>query len=317
MINKKLIKNLAKTMNNIIIIDKNMSKLNKYKHLLESHWLKDSTYKIKELSDKDKLLFLLILDATSFSYWGKPNWKIKYNKEEINGARAMILALRKAVDNGKLELSAKYLENLSRKKYREILIGTTEIPLFEERYQIIKEIGKVLTNKFSGDIKNLIKLAKCDALKLVDILIGYFDFFKDYIIYEGEIVELNKKAQLFVLDIYRIFDGKGIGKLTNIKELTALADYKLPQILRRLGIFKYSPELAKRIDNHIPLPSGSQEEIEIRLKTIFVVERIKDYLNKSLKINIKSCQVNELLWILGQIKHKKNQPYHKVRTTKY
>jgi len=317
MINKKQIRDLVEKMHNIVIVEKNIPKLEKHKHLLNSHWLEDPLYNLNDLSEEERLLFLLILDGTSFSYWSEPRWQISHNCKRLDGAKAMIFALKRAVDKGNLKLSVDNLSNLSREEYREILKGTTEIPLFEERFQILKEIVNVLNEKFDGNIKNIIKFAKGDALKLLEILVKSFKFFEDYITYEDERIELNKKAQLFILDVYRIFGGEGLGKLANIEELTACADYKLPQVLRRMEIFEYSPELAERIDKNVPLPSGSLEETEIRIKTIFAVERIKKYFNETLKINTRSDQVNELLWKLGQIKHSKDKPYHKVRTTKY
>ena len=41
-----------------------------------------------------------------------------------------------------------------------------------------------------------------------------------------------------------------------MERLTAFADYKLPQVLRELGIISYHPELAARIDAMEYLQAG-------------------------------------------------------------
>ena len=43
------------------------------------------------------------------------------------------------------------------------------------------------------------------------------------------------------------FRGEGWGRFDDIGELTAFADYKLPQVLRELGILSYHPDLAKKL----------------------------------------------------------------------
>ena len=64
------------------------------------------------------------------------------------------------------------------------------------------------------------------------------------------------------------FDRHEFGKLKNISELTACADYKLPFVLRRLGIFSYLDYLADKIDNQETIDKDSEEEIELRANTI-------------------------------------------------
>jgi hypothetical protein len=317
MINKSLIKKLGRLEGDVNVVERNIQEISKHKELLKYHWLGDPEYDLESLSQDELLIFLLILDGTSFSYWGEPNWKINYKGEKINGARAMILSLRTAIKKGFLKLDAQSLSAITREDYRKIFNGSIEIPLFEERYQIVKEIGNLLIREFDGNIKNLIKLARCDAIKLVKILVEHFYFFEDCSHYEGETIHFNKKAQLFVLDFYRFFEGKGLANLRNIRKLTACADYKLPQVLRRLGIIEYSESLAKRIDNDVLLPPGSHEETEIRIKTIYAVELIKRHFKSKLNMKVDSHEINELLWILGQEKDLRDKPYHKVRTIRY
>ena len=80
------------------------------------------------------------------------------------------------------------------------------------------------------------KQANGDAVKLLDIIISAFPSFDDVSTFNGKKIYFYKRAQLLVSDIYQLFGGEGYGNLINIDQLTACADYKLPQSLRTLGI---------------------------------------------------------------------------------
>jgi len=52
------------------------------------------------------------------------------------------------------------------------------------------------------------------------------------------------------------------------------ADYRVPQILRHKGIFKYSEGLTKAIDSEQELAYSSESEVELRAATVVIVDRI-------------------------------------------
>ena len=98
--------------------------------------------------------------------------------------------------------------------------------------------------------------------------------------------------------------------------LTAFADYKLPQVLRELGVFSYRPELASRIASRELIEAGSEEEVEIRAMTVWAVEHLKEeFLRRDRKLT--SPQIDSWLWGLGQRDEFRKQPYHRCRTIYY
>jgi len=121
-----------------------------------------------------------------------------------------------------------------------------------------------------------------------------------------------KRAQICAYDLYLMFEGKDWGKLKNIEKLTAFADYKLPQILRHLGVISYSENLARKIGRYPEIDSGSQEEVEIRAATVWAVELIK----RAMKKKIIATQIDSIFWGMGQ-DFGKMRPYHRVRTIYY
>ena len=49
---------------------------------------------------------------------------------------------------------------------------------------------------------------------------------------------------------------------------TPCADYRVPVVLRELGVLRYAPALAAAVDAKQELAPGSQEEVEIRAATV-------------------------------------------------
>ncbi len=267
---------------------------NNFDHQNIKHWLEEAPFDIQTLDEEDRLNFMLFFNAISFSYWGDPKWTVEYHGAEYDGSWAMIACIARALEDGKPIFDAKYLAKISRDEFADILRGNIEIPLLEERWKILQEVGQVLDGKFEGEFKNLILSADGDALKLVEVIVKNFTVFDDVAEYRSEKVYFNKRAQLLVADIHQAFEGRGIGKLNNVDQLTACADYKLPQMLRKMGIIKYSNELAEKIDHYTEILSGSEEEIEIRANTVWATELIKQQLKSSIP-DITSIHVNDHL----------------------
>jgi len=316
----KIVKSAKFVVDNSQHIKINLEEVNNFcdyfNHNHIKHWFTKSPFNIRKLNLKDRLHFLIVFNSISFCYWGDPKWKIQYNNEELDGAYGMIGAIGKAIENKFPILDAQYLSDISKSNFSKVLKGTIQIPLFKERLNIIREIGSVLLTKFDGDFSNLIIKANNDSQKLLNLIIKNFPSFKDESTFNGKKVYFSKRAQLLVADIYQSFDDEQFGRLERIEELTACADYKLPFVLRRLGIFSYSDHLAKMIDKKIQIMKDSREEIEIRANTIWAVELIKQKVKKKIA-HADSIHVNDHIWMIGQKKLKNDKPYHLTKTTAY
>lgn len=280
------------------------------------YWMLTSPFYFIDLSDEEKLNFLFILHSINFCYWGEPKWTIEYKDKQYSGTYGMMGCLRKAIDNKVPILKPSYLAKINEVDLKEILKGNIIIPLFEERLKILQENGKILEEKYKGVFTNVLKEAKKDTLNLLQIITSNFPSFNDFAIYKGNKVLFHKRAQLLISDIYRTFKGKNYGELKNIEQLTAFADYRIPQVLRKLGILEYLPELAFKIDKKIPILSGSEEEIEIRANTIWAVELMKEKIKTKI-LNITSMDIDSYLWLLSRNKSFNDKPHHLTRTIFY
>lgn len=99
-------------------------------------------------------------------------------------------------------------------------------------------------------------------------------------------------------------------EITNLRSLTLFADYKVPQILRALGVLEYDPGLAKKLDDYQILKVGSREEVEIRAATIWSGEFLAH------QAGIMPVEVDNVLWKAAQ-SIRDVRPYHRVLTTAY
>lgn len=86
----------------------------------------------------------------------------------------------------------------------------------------------------------MVRQGQKSAVKLLDILTCHFSNFQDHAIYKGHQIHFYKRAQILVGDIYAHFNGQGLGEFSDISELTMFADYRVPQILRQMGVLEYS-----------------------------------------------------------------------------
>lgn len=272
-----------------------------------------------ELDISESIGLVCVFNCVNFCFWagkGEEKWATKINGEVIDGATGVFRALEEAYKSGLLLLDAHFLQNLNREKFNEILNGNTEIPLLNERVKCLNEAGEVLLKNFDGSFMKVFESAKGDAVELTNLFIKFFSSFNDYATFEGVKVEFHKRAQLNTDMINYRLAKRGGKELSNLDKLTAFADYKVPQTLRKFGILEYIPELAAKIDLYEEIEAGSREEIEIRAATIWAIEQMKEFLKPRFP-QITARQLDDHLWSLGQTKSPEDKPYHRTKTIFY
>jgi hypothetical protein len=263
--------------------------------------------------------WIFILDVLNHCFWpdlNDPVWAVVYQGKSYSGYWGLAASLRRAIEAGLPVTKADYLADIPDRDLGEIFAGEGSIPMFAERLSSLREAGRVLQNDYGGDIVNLIREAEGCAVRVVTRIVSSFSSFRDEARYKGKIVYFWKRAQLFVSDLYLAFGGKGWGDFHDIEELTAFADYKLPQVLRELGIISYHPHLAQAIDNRVELKPGGEEETEIRAMTILAVDAFKKAFLKAGRV-LSSNRIDNWLWQLGQLEPFRRKPYHRCRTIFY
>lgn len=260
--------------------------------------------------------YLLVLDGLNFSFWGEPRWGITYDGEQLRGYWALAAALKRAIEEGFAIDDATVMANCTAEQLAHVLRGRGEIPLFEKRLAHLHELGRGLLEKYDGQFANAIASCGRSAVALVKLLVRDFPNFDDASEYAGRRVKLLKRAQILPADLWGAFDRQGLGAFDDIAELTAFADYKVPQVLEQLGLLVYDDGLWQRILAREELPHGSAEEVEIRAATIAGVERLREAMAAAGR-PATAIEVDWILWDMGLTTAPNAPPYHLTRTTAY
>lgn len=221
-------------------------------------------------------------------------------------------------------MNPKFYSILKEDQLKKILRSDTNIdcPLLSERLKCLHEVGNVLLEKFDGSFENVVKKCENSAIKLLKLVLDNFKCFRDEADYKNESVGLYKRAQILVGDIWACFQNTGLGYFKDIEEISAFADYRVPQTLLWYGILEYDEELSKKLKNNDILENGSEEEVEIRGCTLQAIEMLNTYVTEIIgpgKIN--SVLIDHFLWDFRR-KHakeilEKGLPFHKTFSIYY
>ncbi len=270
-------------------------------------------------NDTDTAEWIFVLDSLNFSFWpdpGRTRWTVTGPEGDLRGYRALASALKRARNEGVPLADANVCATIDEKTLGTILRGKGEIPLLAERARILRENGRILIEGWGGRFANLLDDCGRSAETLVDTLAEDFPAFRDVQTLDGRDVPFLKRAQILAGDLWGAFGGQGPGAFDDLEALTAFADYRVPQILRSLGVLVYSGPLADTVDAGRPLPAGTREEIEIRAATVQGVEAIVNALRAKGE-KATAFATDWLLWNESHLPLHNRKPYHLTRTIWY
>ena len=163
----------------------------------------------------------------------------------------------------------------------------------------LNDLGDLIATRYDGDFRNLVNSAHRSAQELASLLTEML-FYRD----SGFL----KRAQLTAADLALA----GVATFEDLRELTIFADNLVPHVLRVDGVLVYDSNLLERIHREELIPSGSQEEREIRACAVHAVELLRGHL-----AGVSSMQLDYLLWNRGQQPVYKAQPRHRTRSVFY
>uniref|UniRef100_A0A383VZK3 Queuosine 5'-phosphate N-glycosylase/hydrolase n=1 Tax=Tetradesmus obliquus TaxID=3088 RepID=A0A383VZK3_TETOB len=181
--------------------------------------------------------YLLVVDALNFCFW--PDGELEY-EHLAGGIKASVLKDPSCI-------SAARLAEINGPGVQQLLGWHRELPEQEERARLLREVGAGLLQHFKGQAAELVAAAGQSAVALVQLLTAHFPGFRDHSIYKGRQVFFYKRAQIFVGDVYGAFGGSGLGCFDDIDQLTMFADYRVPVVLRLMGLLQYSTDLQQQV----------------------------------------------------------------------
>ena len=217
------------------------------------------------------------------------------------------------------------------------------IPNARERTRLIIELCQSLLTFHNGSATHLISKANQSADTLVYMILQSFPGFRDTAVHDGRFVAFYKRAQILVADLWA-----ALGKVqdntatcvvdyccfNDMENITTFADYRVPQLLRHLGVLQYSPNLAQQVDQQIEILPFSADELYIRAATVVAVdELVRDVrmklqnntmyqklpLKEILTTEVNAVKMDWYLWNIGEKldRNKTLGHHHRVKTIFY
>lgn len=282
--------------------------------------------------DERTAMWILVLDTLNFCFWGQGSdpgvrWRVEWRGELVDGYVALVAALTRAVESDVPLHDARFLANVDDDTVGAILAPAgvhPPIPLLADRGRNLRELGRGLIDLESdAPATALIEGAKGSAIALVREVVRRFSSFNDVATWPraetglpGNEVRFYKRAQILAGDLAGGLSGSPLGEFHDLDLLTAFADYKVPQMLRKLGILRYSPSLWATIETREHIIAGSSVEIEIRAATIWGVELLRQALAERTR-SLSAYELDWLLWTQSQALPSTTHPYHLTPTIYY
>ncbi len=244
----------------------------------------------------------------------------QYQGQSLSDSQGMTACLKRAMEAGIEVLDGRYLAKLTRPELAKIFEGNIEMPMLDEKLQVLSGVGRILTERYGGFFHNFV--ATCsprlfDSGKgLVDRLVAEFPRFDDVSPYRGQQVKFYKLAQLAYWGLYAGLKRHGGFRIDDIGSMTAFADYIVPVALRVMDILVYSPQLDEKIRAHRLIPRDSEEEIEIRAQMLYATALLTEDINalRPRELQVIIPQLDARLWLNYHTTH---WPHHLTRTIMY
>ena len=194
--------------------------------------------------------------------------------------------------------------------------GRNDVPMLVERAGNLNEAGSLLLRSYGGRFLAMVERAGACAPDLAALLASELSSYRDVTLLAGREHRFYKRAQICASDLASALKPRTPWEITDLNLLTAFADYKVPQVLRALGVLEYSLDLARNVDSSVHLAAGSAGEVAIRAATVWAVEHLRRECAAFGK-QTTSRQLDWQIWLLGQTPIDGIRPYHLTRTIFY
>ena len=267
--------------------------------------------------------FILTADAidtafTDFSTHEK--FQVDYAGRHWSDSDALFACIKRALDSGTPVLDGKFLAQVTKPELEKIFAGNIQMPMLDEKMEVLHQVGKVLAEKYDGRFHNFV--ASCpprlydNGKGLVDRMVAEFPRFNDVSEYDGHSIKFYKLPQLGLWLAYSSLRRSGQFRIDDLDKMTAFADYIVPVALRLMGIMSYSPELERAINTHQMIARDSRQEIEIRAHCVYATALLSEEVNKirPKDMQIVIPQVDARLWTHY---HTTWWPHHLTKTIMY
>ena len=243
-----------------------------------------------------------------------------YKGRTWSDSEGMFACVNRALDEGVPLTDGAYLAEINRAELGRVFSGNIEIPMLDERVEILNAAGQVLAERYDGSAHRFV--ADCaaamyaDGNGLLERLVVEFPRFNDVSTHDGHEVQLHKLAQLWLWQLHMALASRDAFAVADLDRMTAFADYIVPVALRLMGILSYSAELEAAINHGVLIPADSPEEVEIRAHTLYATALLTEAINR-IRPTPHSLVVPQVDFRIWKAYHATFWPHHLTRTIMY
>ena len=268
----------------------------------------------------DYILTTACADTAFTNFSTQVKFAVRYAGREWSDSDALFACMKRALDEGIPILDGSFLAELKRSQMEKIFAANIELPMLDEKMQILRDVGAVLEERYGGRFHNFVRTCSQKLYDggngLVERLAREFPRFNDISDYDGHSVKFYKLAQLSFWFLYLSLKKSGQFRIDDLERMTAFADYIVPAAMRLLGITIYSDALEKAVQSHQLIPRDSHWEIEIRAHCIYASSLLAEEINL-LRPRDRQIIVPQIDYRLWSHYHTTWWPHHLTKTIMY
>jgi len=274
--------------------------------------------------DPDEAIdFILVADCidTAFTDFTRhEKFQVDYAGKHWSDSEAEFACIKRALGDGVPFLDGNYHAKITRTELNKVFEGNIEMPMLDEKLEVLHQVGKVLAEKYDGRFHKFVHSCSQrlydNGNGLIERLVKEFPRFNDASTLDGHEIKFYKLAQLGIWMLYATLHRAGKFRLDDVEKMTAFADYIVPVALRLHGITRYSEQLENAINSHQLIPRDSRWEIEIRANCIHATALLTEEINKLRPANrqVVIPQIDARFWVPF---HTTTWPHHLTRTIMY
>jgi hypothetical protein len=186
----------------------------------------------------DFILTASCVDTAFTDFSSQVKFQLDYAGRHWSDSDALFACMKRALDADLDVLDGDFLARLTRPQMEKIFAGNIELPMLDEKMEILHQVGGVLSERYAGRFHNFTKSCSPKLYDqgngFVERLASEFPRFRDVSDYDGNMVKFYKLPQLAVWFLYLSLKKTGQFPLGDLARMTAFADYIVPAALSLL-----------------------------------------------------------------------------------
>lgn len=271
----------------------------------------------------DFIRVTMLINTLNFAFTdfvSSTKYEIQNEGSVLSDSEAMFFQIHKTINSGTNLLDGNVMASIKLEQLKKIFTGNIEMPMLQERVEVLNSVGQTLVDKYECDWINFIndgpKKLYSGGEGLIERLVTEFPRFDDSSNYKDINVKLYKLAQLAFWGIHGELSSSNYFKIDDMNSMSAFADYIVPVALNLMKIVSYEEELDVKIKKGVLIERDSNEEIEIRAASIYATAKLTELINAR-RPEDKFIIIPQLDYRLWKHYHATHSPHHLTQTIMY